>query len=82
MSSHVGCMRRREVQHFKVPYNNTLYHLKGKLQTASAPLLFKILQIFHFQGLSRYESINNLDTKIWRFKLKRQIALCLLGLKQ
>jgi len=43
---------------------------------------FRVVQIFHFRGLSRYESINNLDTKIWDFKLKRQIELCLPGLKQ
>lgn len=55
---------------------------KKNLPTATTCILFKILQIFHFQGLSRNESINNLDTKIWSFKLKRQIALCLPGLKQ
>lgn len=67
---------------FKVSYNNTVHHLKEKLPIATTSCPFKILQIFHFLGLSRYESINNLDTKIWSFKLKRQIALCLPGLKQ
>lgn len=33
------------------------------------------LQIFHCWGLSRYKSINNLDTKIWSSRLlRRQIA--------
>lgn len=74
--------RQREAAHFKVSYNNTVNHLKAKLHISTTSTLFKILQIFHFQGLCRYESINNLDTKIWSFRLKRQIALCLPGLKQ
>lgn len=74
--------RRKQVKDSKVPCDKTLYHLKEKLQTVATSLLSKILQIFHFQGSFRYESINNMDTKIWSFKLKRQKALCLLRLKQ
>lgn len=66
----------------KMSLNYTLHHLKEKLPGAATSLLLKILQIFHFKGLCRYESINNMDTEIWSFKLKRQIALCLPELKQ
>lgn len=72
--------RRKQVEDSKVSlWSDTS---SSKRKTVATSLLFKILQIFHFQGSLRYESINNLDTKIRSFKLKRQKALCLLRLKQ
>lgn len=41
-----------------------------------------ILQIFHCWGLSRYKSINNLDTKIWSSRLEKANSPPLPQLKQ
>lgn len=56
---------------FNIPRSTTTTHYINWKKKSS--LLLR-LHIFHFQGLLRYESINNTDTKIWRFKLKRQIV--------
>lgn len=67
----------KQVAHLKVPARpRTASRQRAEVQknkNAAHPFN-KIQQMFHSQGLFRYESINNRDTKIRRLKLKRQTA--------